>query len=95
MGDLTTSVNSSGPAESSDFGGEIYDEEFLHEIDGLALDAAMSEDVIPTIFYIPRVSGETVSTVTATNVISETISSREEHSYRDDSQENTTGSSVV
>ena len=61
VGDLSAAVNSSGPAASDSFNGETYDEEFLREIDGLALDASISEDVIPTIFYTPRVSGKTVT----------------------------------
>ena len=65
VGDLSSAVNSSGPAVAGDFGGESYDEDFLREIDGLALDASISEDVIPTIFYTPRVSGETVTATPA------------------------------
>ena len=89
--DLTSSVNSSGPAEAGDFGGETYDEEFLREIDGLALDAAIGEDVIPTMFYTPRVPGEAV---TATNPGRESASSEGISSSQDGSQNDTAGSPV-
>ena len=60
VGDLSNSVNSSGPP-TGEFEGDSYDKEFLKEIDGMALDASISEEVIPTIFYTPRVSGRSVS----------------------------------
>ena len=84
VGDLSSTVNSSGPAESGDFGGETYDEEFLREIDGLALDASIGEDVIPTLFYTPRVPGETVSSESSGNL----------RSSQDGSRDDTTGSPV-
>ena len=58
--DLSNSVNRSGPPDG-EFGEDSYDEEFLKEIDGMALDASISEEVIPTIFHTPRVSGGAVS----------------------------------
>ena len=87
VGDLSSAVNSSGPAAAGDFGGESYDEDFLREIDGLALDASISESVIPTIFYTPRVSGETVTSEPATNPGSL-------GSSQDGSQERTAGSPI-
>ena len=56
VGDLATD-KSAAPSITEDFGDANYDEEFLREIDDLALDASIGEDVIPTIFYTPRVTG--------------------------------------
>ena len=61
VGDLASASSSSAPTEASEFAGYSYDADFLREIEGLELDSSISEDVIPTIFYTPRVSGKTVS----------------------------------
>ena len=52
---LTNGTDETAPEE---FGPSAYDEDFLREIDDLALDTSIGESVIPTIFYTPRVSGE-------------------------------------
>ena len=56
--DLAKSPEGAKRGEAEEFVGEAYDEDFLREIDDLALDTSIGEDVIPTIFYTPRVSGE-------------------------------------
>ena len=56
IGDLSETAHDSG-APPKKFDEDSYDEEFLKEIDGMALTASISEDVIPTIFYTPGCPG--------------------------------------
>ena len=57
-GEGATGASPASPNSASEFSQETYDAAFLEEIDGLALDSAIDEHVIPTIFYTPRVPTE-------------------------------------